>query len=174
MSFSVNKHRCALESHNHIQNVHMGRYIVPYMVGNHILWFRSHASVKLNFQPYMGLCIPPQMKILNTVIPKVYKFPSHYELMGYRHSWQIYLRSDKSCLVEGPTVWREILSKDPLSGVKFALKSRSFGPIISVAKLSVLIDQSKSGIGKPCTHNPFTIYCAVTNILCAMWEPSLV
>ena len=45
----------------------LGRtYIVGYTFGNHALWRRASGVVKLNFQPYIS-----QMKILNTVIPKL-------------------------------------------------------------------------------------------------------
>ena len=38
---------------NHIQNINLGRYIVGYMVENHVLWLRSRITAKLNFQPYI-------------------------------------------------------------------------------------------------------------------------
>ena len=38
---------------NHIQNFNFGRFIVVYMVGNHILWLRSRITVKLNSRPYI-------------------------------------------------------------------------------------------------------------------------
>ena len=37
---------------NFIQNVHLGRYIVGYMVGNFVLCQLISRSVKRNFQPY--------------------------------------------------------------------------------------------------------------------------
>ena len=32
---------------------HLGRYIVGYTFGNHVLWIRLHVAVKLNFRPYI-------------------------------------------------------------------------------------------------------------------------
>ena len=37
---------------NCIQNVHLGRYIVRYMVGNFVLRRRVSGAVKRNFRPY--------------------------------------------------------------------------------------------------------------------------
>ena len=37
---------------NCIQNVHLGRYIVGYMVGNFVLRRRISGAVKRNFRPY--------------------------------------------------------------------------------------------------------------------------
>ena len=56
---------------NHIQNFHLGRYIVGYAVGNYILQLPLCVSIKLNFRPYMYISnnVPSQMKILNMVIP---------------------------------------------------------------------------------------------------------
>ena len=86
-----------------------------------------------------------------------YSYPQSITNFQVMNSWgtsgpdrQIYLRSDMSCLVEEPTIRREICVEKSL-----------LGPDISIVKCSVLIDQSKSGIGKPCTHNRYTIYCTV-------------
>ena len=38
---------------NHIQNVYLGRYIVGYTFGNHVLWLRLRVAVKLNYRPYI-------------------------------------------------------------------------------------------------------------------------
>ena len=38
---------------NHIQNFHLGRYIVGYTFGNHVLRLRLRVAVKLNFRPYI-------------------------------------------------------------------------------------------------------------------------
>ena len=53
---------------NHIQNFHLGRYIVGYTFGNHVLRLRLHISVKLNFRPYIRRYTSPNEN-LNTVIP---------------------------------------------------------------------------------------------------------
>ena len=37
---------------NRIQNVHLGRYIVSYMVGSFVLRQRVNGAIKHNFQPY--------------------------------------------------------------------------------------------------------------------------
>ena len=37
----------------HIQNFHLGSYIVGYTFGNYVLRLRSRVSVKLNFRPYI-------------------------------------------------------------------------------------------------------------------------
>ena len=37
---------------NHIQNFHLGRYIVGYTFGNHVLRLRLRVAVKLNFRPF--------------------------------------------------------------------------------------------------------------------------
>ena len=42
-----------LNGDNHIQNFHLGRYIVGYTFGNHVLRLRSRVAVKLNFRPYI-------------------------------------------------------------------------------------------------------------------------
>ena len=39
---------------NPIQNFLLGRYIVVYTVGNHVLRLCSRVAVKLNFRPYIG------------------------------------------------------------------------------------------------------------------------
>ena len=64
---------------------------------------------------------------------------SHYEMSADQ---QIYLRSEKNWHVEGPTVQLEICVENSL-----------FEPKINVAKRTVLIDYSKSGIGKQRTRN---------------------
>ena len=38
---------------NHIQNFHLGRYIVGYTFGNHVLRLRVRVAVKQNFRPYI-------------------------------------------------------------------------------------------------------------------------
>ena len=38
---------------NHIQNIHLGRYIIGYTVGNHVLQLRLRVTIKLNFRPYI-------------------------------------------------------------------------------------------------------------------------
>ena len=38
---------------NNIQNFHLGRYIVKYTFGNHVLRLRSRVAIKLNFRPYI-------------------------------------------------------------------------------------------------------------------------
>ena len=47
---------CVLMSYhlgdNRIQNVHLGRYIVGYMVGSFVLRRRVSGAVKRNFRPY--------------------------------------------------------------------------------------------------------------------------
>ena len=48
-----------LNGDNHIQNFHLGRYIVGYMFGNHVLRLRLCITVKLNFRPYIRLYISP-------------------------------------------------------------------------------------------------------------------
>ena len=53
---------------NHIQNAHLGRYIVGYTFGNHVLRLRSRVAVKLNFRPYIRRYTSPNEN-LNTVIP---------------------------------------------------------------------------------------------------------
>ena len=49
---------------NCIQFFYLGRYIVGYTVGNLVLRRRVSGAVKRDFRD-----IPPQMKILNMVIP---------------------------------------------------------------------------------------------------------
>ena len=43
---------CILLGDNRIQNVHLGRYIVGYMVGSFVLRRRVRGAVKRNFRPY--------------------------------------------------------------------------------------------------------------------------
>ena len=38
---------------NHIQNFYLGRYIVGYTFGNHVLRLRLRVAVKLNFLPHI-------------------------------------------------------------------------------------------------------------------------
>ena len=42
-----------MHGNNHIQNFHLGRYIVGYTFGNHVLRLRSRVAVKLNFRPHI-------------------------------------------------------------------------------------------------------------------------
>ena len=42
-----------LNGDNHIQNFHLGRYIVGYTFGNHVLRLRLRVAVKLNFRLYV-------------------------------------------------------------------------------------------------------------------------
>ena len=37
---------------NCFQNVHLGRYIVSYIVGNFVLWRHISGAVKCDFRPY--------------------------------------------------------------------------------------------------------------------------
>ena len=53
---------------NCIQNVHLGRYIVGYTVGNLVLQGRVSGAVKRDLR-IISDDIPPEMKILNMVIP---------------------------------------------------------------------------------------------------------
>ena len=41
---------------------HLGRYIVGYTFGNHVLRFRSRVAVKLNFRPYIRRYTSPNEK----------------------------------------------------------------------------------------------------------------
>ena len=70
---------------NCIQNVHLGRYIVGYIVGNFVLRRRVSGAVKRNFRPYIypDDDIPPQMNILNMVIPILMHFST---FIRQRHS----------------------------------------------------------------------------------------
>ena len=38
---------------NHIQNFHLGRNIIGYTFGNHVLRLHIHVTIKLNFRPYI-------------------------------------------------------------------------------------------------------------------------
>ena len=53
---------------DHIQNFDLGRYILGYTFGNHILRLRSRVAIKLNFRPYIRRYTSPNEN-LNTVIP---------------------------------------------------------------------------------------------------------
>ena len=53
---------------NCIQNFHLGRYIVGYTVGNLVLGEVYAETLNVIFESISD-DIPPQMKILNTVIP---------------------------------------------------------------------------------------------------------
>ena len=48
--------RSALEWVNHIPNFYLGKYIVGYTFGNHVLRLRSRVAVKLYFQPNIRRC----------------------------------------------------------------------------------------------------------------------
>ena len=61
---------------NCIQNFHLGRYIVGYMVGNLVLRRRPSGAVKLDFGTTISDNIIPEMKILNMVIPILMHFCS--------------------------------------------------------------------------------------------------
>ena len=60
---------------NCIQISHLGRYIVRYVVGNLVLRGRASRAVKRDFERISDN-IPPQMKILNMVIPILKHFSS--------------------------------------------------------------------------------------------------
>ena len=60
----INNCRSTVEWDNHVQNIHLGLYIVGYTVGNHVLLLRLHNAVKLSDN------MPSQIKFLNTIIPK--------------------------------------------------------------------------------------------------------
>ena len=53
---------------NCIQNCHLGRYIVGYTVGNSVLQRRVSGAIKSKSE-HKPDDIPPQIKILNMVIP---------------------------------------------------------------------------------------------------------
>ena len=53
---------------NHIQNDHLGKYILRYMVRNNVLRLHSKVTVKLNFQLYISDDIPFQMEILTVFL----------------------------------------------------------------------------------------------------------
>ena len=53
---------------NCIQNFHLGRYIVGYTFGNHVLWLRLRMDENV-ISERISKDLPPQMKILNMVIP---------------------------------------------------------------------------------------------------------
>ena len=59
---------------NCIQNVHLGRYIVGYMVGNFVLRRRVSGAVKCNFRPYN----------------RQYTSPNEHFEYGYPHSNAIF------------------------------------------------------------------------------------
>ena len=62
---------------NCIQNFHLGRYIVGYTVGNLVLRRRASGALKRDFRTYIRrYSLPPQMKILNMVIPILMHFCS--------------------------------------------------------------------------------------------------
>ena len=58
---------CIKKEHktDRIQNLHLGTYIVAFMVRNYVLQLRLHITLKGQFRPY----ISPQIKILNTDFP---------------------------------------------------------------------------------------------------------
>ena len=59
---------------NYIQNFHLGRYIVSFMVGNFVLRHRHISGVVNCNSDYKTNDTPPQMKILNMVIPILMHF----------------------------------------------------------------------------------------------------
>ena len=46
---------------NCIQNLHLGRYIVGYPFGNHVLRLRLRVALKLNFRPYIRRYTSPNV-----------------------------------------------------------------------------------------------------------------
>ena len=76
-SFQFTLH-CHYLGDNCIQNVHLGRYIICYMVGNFVLRRRFSRTIKHIIDD-----IPSQMKILNIVIPILINFLT---FVNQRHS----------------------------------------------------------------------------------------
>ena len=76
----------------HIKYVYLGRYIVRYMVRNHVLCIRSGVTLNQNFRPYNQWYTSPN-KVLNAVtcihkyMTKTTSQPSiHLEQTGNQHS----------------------------------------------------------------------------------------
>ena len=61
--------------YNCIQNFHLGRYFVGYTIGNFVLWRRASGAENV-FSERISDDIPPQMRILNMVIPILMHFCS--------------------------------------------------------------------------------------------------
>ena len=59
---------------NRIQNVHLGKYIVGYMVGSFVLRRRVSGAVKRNFRPYNRWYTSRNNNILDMVIPILMHF----------------------------------------------------------------------------------------------------
>ena len=53
LQFETKLQKCIRIGDNHIQNFHLGRYIVGYTLGNHVLRLHSRVAVKQNFRPYI-------------------------------------------------------------------------------------------------------------------------
>ena len=108
---------------SHIQNFHLGRYIVGYTFGNHVLRLRLRVAVKLNFRPYIRRYTSPNAnfeysyplieskinryelvyklkKIVgsNNFSAQYIKIISHYKKIGYN----IYVLQQTACLVVNP------------------------------------------------------------------------
>ena len=79
---------------NYIQNVHLGRYIVGYMVGNFVLRRHASGAIKCNFRPYNWQYTSPN---------------EHFEY-GYPHSNALHqpTTSDVTYDIGAPTVYRRI------------------------------------------------------------------
>ena len=56
----------------------IGRYTVRYMFGNHVLRLHWQVTVKLNSDHISDDFIPPQIKILHTVIPYIFSSSSGF------------------------------------------------------------------------------------------------
>ena len=102
---------------NCIQIFHLGRYIVGYTVGNLVL--RRHASraIKRDFRT-ISEDIPPQMKILNMVIPilmRFYNLVSNWSVASRIKPHKGVLHPTKCDLINDvklfPTVYHRILSQ---------------------------------------------------------------
>ena len=60
--FLREKYNSALVGDNHIKKFHLGKYIVGYTFGNHVLRLRLRVAVKLNFRQYIRRYTSPNEK----------------------------------------------------------------------------------------------------------------
>ena len=77
----------AVNGDNHIQNFHLGMYIVGYTFGNHVLRLRSRVVLKLNFRPYIRRYTSPNEKFeYSYPLINLTNEPAHECLVKHRSS----------------------------------------------------------------------------------------
>ena len=78
LQFEIKLQKCIRMGITIFKNFHLGRYIVGYTFGNHVLQLRSRVAVKLTFRPYIRQYTSPNENFEYSYPLSINPFPANH------------------------------------------------------------------------------------------------